>query len=212
MVKAEGSITWALRQSVLNCFCAMLLWTEQIKECSICLLHLQTIRKQDATATLLEVKIRIQNNPNKSDQANKKRCNSIQEGAAASVPWLWTRRGLSVGTGRAAGLSLLNGVTLFPSRACVEMDAQGPVPSIMEEFKRIVSLLFPWDLWHSTVVVNATSLKQAWRFAAPGWQRDSWKPQRSCGGELELWVNSERSLLTNLLWLPIFSVLLSCWV
>lgn len=79
MVKAEGCITWALRQSVLNWFCSMLLLTEQIKECSICLLHLQTIRKQDATATLLEVKITIQNNPNMSDQTNKKRCNSMEE-------------------------------------------------------------------------------------------------------------------------------------
>lgn len=58
------------------------LLTEQIKECSICWLHLQTIHKQDATATLLDVKIRIQNNPNqleKADDKTKARCNSREE-------------------------------------------------------------------------------------------------------------------------------------
>lgn len=56
---------------------------EQIKECSICLLHLQTIHKQDATATPLDVEIRIQNNPNQLDKADDKRkkirCNSTEE-------------------------------------------------------------------------------------------------------------------------------------
>lgn len=47
-----------------------------------------------------------------------------------------------MGTGRAAALSVLAGVMLFPSRACAEVDAQGLVPSIMEELKRIVSLTF----------------------------------------------------------------------
>lgn len=62
-----------LHDCVLNCFCSVLLLTEQIKERNVCLLHLQTTRKQDATAALLEVKIRIQPNPNKSEQANKKK-------------------------------------------------------------------------------------------------------------------------------------------
>lgn len=80
MVNTEGSITRAPRQCVLNCFCSVLLLTEQIKERNVCLLHLQVTRKQDATAALLEVKIRIQPNPNKSEQANKKKkCNSIEE-------------------------------------------------------------------------------------------------------------------------------------
>lgn len=57
------------------------LLTEQIKECSICLLHLQTIHKQDATATLLDVELRIQNTPNQLDKADDKtkiRCNSTE--------------------------------------------------------------------------------------------------------------------------------------
>lgn len=49
------------------------LLTEQIKECSICLLHLQAMHEQDATATLLDGKTRIQNNPNQLDKAEDKR-------------------------------------------------------------------------------------------------------------------------------------------
>lgn len=64
----------------LGLFNALL--AEQIKECSICLLHLQTIHKQDATAMLLDVELRIQNNPNQLDKADDKtkiRCNSTEE-------------------------------------------------------------------------------------------------------------------------------------
>lgn len=66
------------------------LLTDQIKQCSICLLHLQTIPKQDATATLLDVELRIQNNPNQSDKADDKtkiRCNSTEEEQGNTIQW-----------------------------------------------------------------------------------------------------------------------------
>lgn len=55
------------------------LLTEQIKEHSICLLHLQTIHKQDATAMLLDVENRIQNNPNQLRLMIKQNQDVIQQ-------------------------------------------------------------------------------------------------------------------------------------
>lgn len=49
------------------------LLTEHIKECSICLLHLQAMHEQDATATLLDGETRIQNNPKQLDKADDKK-------------------------------------------------------------------------------------------------------------------------------------------
>lgn len=94
-----------------------------------------------------------------------------------------------MGTGRAVGLSPLVGVTLFPSRTCAEMDTQGPVLSIMEEFKRIVSLLFPWGLWHLQHCGCKCSISQMdLRFAAgnglkgtPGSLRGVAEGSQNCG-------------------------------